>query len=461
MKILIVDDHVTTIKTVSLMLKSGGFTNIIECVDSSKVMHIIENENINLVLLDIEMPKIRGDELLPKIKKLYPDINVIMLTGVNEVDMVVKLIKLGADDYLLKPPNRSRILEVVKKISKIKELEINVQNLKNAFFKKELDNSSVFDDIKTVNTRMFSIFKYIEAIKHSKEPVLIIGETGTGKESIANSIHRVANKKGKFVSINIAGLNDELFSDTIFGHVKGAFTGAITNRVGLVEKAEAGTLFLDEIGDLELNSQVKLLRLLQENKYFPLGSDKEKTANIKIVMATNKNLKEMVENREFRKDLYYRIYTHQIDLPPLRERKDDISILINHFVKEACVSMDKNISIIPNELITLLKNYNFPGNIRELRALIFDAVSQTESKTTLSKKVIQKRIFLDKKTEIKAENNTQKVIFSENLPTLKEIELYLIEEAMKRSDNNQSIASQLLGISRQALNQRLKKINIR
>lgn len=461
MKILIVDDHITTIKTVSLMLKSAGFTDVVECVDSSKVMDIIENESIDLVLLDIEMPIFRGDELLPKIKKSYPNINVVMLTGVNDVDMVVKLIKLGADDYLLKPPDRNRILEIVKKINKIKELEYHVQNLKNAFFKKELENSSAFDDIKTVNTRMFSIFKYIEAIKYSKEPVLIIGETGTGKESISNAIHKVANKKGKFISINIAGLNDELFSDTIFGHVKGAFTGAIVNRVGLIEKAEGGTLFLDEIGDLELNSQIKLLRLLQEGKYFPLGSDKEKTANIKIVMATNKNLKEMVENKEFRKDLYYRIYTHQIDLPPLRERKDDIPILINHFVEEACSSMGKNISIIPNELITLLKNYSFPGNIRELRALIFDAISQTESKTTLSKKIIQKRIFLDKKTEIKTENNTEKVVFSENLPSLKEIELYLIEEAMKRSDNNQSIASQLLGISRQALNQRLKKMNIK
>jgi len=460
MNILIIDDHITTIKLVSLILKSGGYNNIIECVDSSKAIEIIRNNNIDLVLLDIEMPKISGDKLLEEIKKIYPNIDVVMLTGVNDVNMIVKLIKLGAADYLLKPPDKNRILEIIKKISEIKRLRNNVENLKNAIFKTEVENFNAFEDIKTVNNKMITIFKYIEAIKDSKEPVLVIGETGTGKELIANSIYKVSGRKGKFISINIAGLNDELFSDTLFGHVKGAFTGALNERIGLIEKASGGTLFLDEIGDLELNSQIKLLRLLQEGKYFPLGSDKEKTADIKIVMATNKDLTEMVRNKKFRKDLYYRIYTHQIILPPLRERKNDIAILINHFVIEANNSMNKNITIIPNELITLLKNYEFQGNIRELRALIFDAVSRTESKTTISKKVIQERLFTNKNEVPLNENQEEKISFAENLPTLKEMEFYLIKEAMSRSDNNQSIASQLLGISRQALNQRLKRMEL-
>jgi DNA-binding NtrC family response regulator len=460
MKILIVDDHITTIKTVALILKSAGFTDIIECVDSSKTMTILENNEIELVLLDIEMPNLSGDVLLPQIKKSYPSIDVIMLTGVNDVNMIVKLIKDGATDYLLKPPDRNRILEVVKKVSKIKKLEGNIKNLKDAIFKKAPDNIDAFKDIKTISYKMFTVFKYIEAIKDSKEPVLIIGETGTGKELIASSVHKISNREGKFISINIAGLNDELFSDTIFGHVKGAFTGAVNDRVGLIEQANNGTLFLYEIGDLELNSQIKLLRLLQEGTYFPLGSDKEKKSNIKIVMATNKNLEEMVSENKFRKDLYYRIYTHQIELPPLKERKDDIPILVNHFVKNACESMGKNQLLVPNELLILLKNYDFPGNLRELRALIFDAVSQTESKVTLSKNIIQERIY--SKPEIvpvlNFENN-EKIIFTDNLPTLKEIEILLINEAMKRSENNQSIASQLLGVTRQALNQRLKKMD--
>ena len=460
--ILIVDDHITTVKTVSLILKSGGFKDIIECTDSQMVMDILQNNKVDIILLDIEMPGISGDELLVKIKKVYPEIDIIMLSGVDDVNMIVKLIKAGANDYLLKPPNKNRILELIKKISKIKSLKSDIDSLKNAFFNREPENFEVFGCIKTVNPNMFNIFKYIEAIKYSKEPVLIIGETGTGKEMIAESVHNVSNLAGKFIPINIAGLNDELFSDTVFGHVKGAFTGANNNRVGLIEMAEGGTLFLDEIGDLELNSQIKLLRLLQEGKYFPLGSDKEKKANVKFVMATNKNLIEMVNGKTFRRDLYYRIYTHKVDLPALRDRKDDIPILIDHFVKDACRSMNKNLLNIPNELITVLKNYSFPGNLRELRALIFDAVSQTKSTTTLSKKVIEERIFPKVKSEIdnlaESVNQVEKVKFSEDLPSLKEVEALLIAEAMQRSENNQTIASRLLGISRQALNQRLKKM---
>ena len=459
MKILIVDDHITTLKTVSLILKSGGFKNIVETIESREVLNLIEKDKPDLILLDIEMPYLSGDKLLVEIKSKYPDISVIMLTGVNDVEMIVQLMKAGASDYLLKPPDRNRILEVVKKIEKIKSLEARIDKLKDAVLDSNIKNNEAFSEIKTISKNMLSIFRYLEAIRYSLEPVLITGETGVGKELFAKAVHKLSDRKGEFVPINIAGLSDELFSDTLFGHKKGAFTNAVTDRVGLIERANGGTLFMDEIGDLEPISQIKLLRLLQEGSYYPLGADKPIKSDIKIVMATNKNLEKMVEDNSFRKDLYYRLYTHRVTIPPLKERKIDINILVNHFIKEAATKLGKKELIAPNELFTLLNNYDFPGNIRELRALVFDAVTQTKSKSILSKKIIEDRIFIKyDKPSIKNVKNNQKVIFTENLPMLKEMEHIVILEAMKRADNNQTIAAKLLGITRQALNQRLKKM---
>jgi DNA-binding NtrC family response regulator len=294
----------------------------------------------------------------------------------------------------------------------------------------------------------------------SPQPVLITGETGVGKELVAKAIHQLSQRNGAFVPVNVAGLDDNVFADTLFGHRKGAFTGAEQPRSGLVEEASGGTLFLDEIGDLSPASQVKLLRLLQDGEYFPLGSDVGKRSDARVVVATNQDIQALQESGKFRKDLYYRICAHSIHIPPLRDRREDLLILVDHFLEKASKTLCKKKPTPPNELFTLLSTYSFPGNVRELQSMILDAVSGHKSgklsmdffKSYIRPK--QHSLDVDSRQLLPGENVL--VSFSERLPTLKQVEQFLISEAMKRASGNQSIAAQMLGVTRQALNKRLK-----
>ncbi|MDD8019322.1 MAG: sigma 54-interacting transcriptional regulator, partial [Bacteroidota bacterium] len=266
------------------------------------------------------------------------------------------------------------------------------------------------------------------------------------------------------VAVNVAGVDDNFFSDTLFGHKKGAFTGAETDRKGLIEKADNGTLFLDEIGDLSVESQVKLLRLLQDGLYYPLGSDTAKLSNARILVATHRDIETMQTSNTFRQDLYYRLKSHHIAIPSLRERKSDLPFLIDHLITKASEQLGKKRPTVPKELYTLLSNYSFPGNIRELEGMIFDAIGLHTS-GILSLESIRKKVSAhspDRNSKISSSNSAQKesdevVFFPGRFPTLKEIEETLIEEALKRAENNQTIAADLLGISRRALNNRLRR----
>jgi DNA-binding NtrC family response regulator len=305
---------------------------------------------------------------------------------------------------------------------------------------------------------MRSIFQYMEAIANSPRPVSITGETGVGKELVAKAVHTLSNRKGDFVPVNVAGLDDDVFADTLFGHKKGAFTNAWEARIGLIERAAGGTLFLDEIGDLSTTSQVKLLRLLQEGEFFPLGSDVAKRSDARIVVATNQDLDALQSSGQFRKDLYYRLCDHQIHIPPLRRRREDIAVLVEHFLEKVSKTLDKKKPTSPVELITLLSTYHFPGNIRELESMIFDAVSSHIS-GKLSMDSFKAHLSKGSVTDT-PDSPLEKgalISFSHQLPTLKQIEQLLIDEALKRANDNQSIAALSLGISRQALNKRLKK----
>jgi transcriptional regulator with PAS, ATPase and Fis domain len=301
---------------------------------------------------------------------------------------------------------------------------------------------------------MIAIFKYVEAISGSGEPILITGETGTGKELLAKAAHNVARPNGPFVAVNVAGLDDTMFTDTLFGHTRGAFTSASQVRKGLVEKAQGGTLFLDEIGDLDNSSQVKLLRLIQEKEYYPLGSDMPKCTDAHIVVATNKDLKKMMAEGTFRKDLFFRLAVHQINLPLLKNRRDDIPVLVHHFLAEAASTMGKTKPTPPKELFQLLDMYHFPGNLRELRSMVFDAVGQHQSRM-LSLSTFKLHMGL-KNSEITApkddsSQDTALLGSMEHLPTMREMEDILIREALERSRGNQSVAADMLGITRQTL----------
>lgn len=325
-----------------------------------------------------------------------------------------------------------------------------------------VENPKAFAEIVTNNKEMLSIFHYTESIARTSEPVLITGETGVGKELIAKTIHSLSARKGRFVVVNVAGLDDNMFSDALFGHTKGAFTGADKARQGMAERASGGTLCLDEIGELSFSSQVKLLRFLQDGEYLPLGRDEPKHTDARVVAVTNVDLWALQKADKFRKDLNFRLRTHHINIPPLRERMDDIPILVDHFLSQATTSMNKKKPTCPAELFPLLQTYSFPGNIRELKALIFDAVSRHKTRI-FSLKEFKSHIAREQKdrivpTEVESEE-TDLLIFPRKLPTIKQATQLLVDESLKRADGNQSIAAGMLGISHQALSKRLKDKN--
>ena len=463
--VLIVDDEEQFLLSAEFALNGSGLTNTITCSDSRKVMSILSEIPVSIITLDMTMPHISGSELLPQIVAEYPEIPVIIITAINEVDNAVESIKNGALDYLVKPVDDTRLITTIKRTIELSAVREENRRLKQYFLSDKLEYPEAFSEIITHNPKMRSIFQYIEAIASSPLPILVTGETGVGKELVARSIHQVSQRKGQFVPVNIAGVDDHLFSDTLFGHKRGAFTGADRDRKGLIEQAAGGTLFLDEIGDLEFESQVKLLRLIQDGTYFPIGSDVPKLSDTRILVATNANLNEMQRQAKFRKDLFYRIQAHHIHLPPLRDRKEDIPMLLTHFLEKAAKTLNKKTPAAPKELIPLLRNYTFPGNIREMEGLIFDAVTRHKSGILSMESFKEKVVFqhLDTTPDGNSLSYSEKaleetIIIPEGIfPKLKEMEQILVEEALRRAEGNQTIAAELLGLTRRALNNRLSR----
>jgi DNA-binding NtrC family response regulator len=337
--------------------------------------------------------------------------------------------------------------------------------LKERLLTGTLEHPHAFSETVTSSPRMRSIFEYVETVAPTYQPVLITGETGVGKELIARAIHALSNRAGEMVTVNVASLDDSMFSDTLFGHVRGAFTSAEAHREGLIERAAGGTLFLDEIGDLSSASQVKLLRLLQEREYFPLGSDTRRMSDARVVAATNHDIEQLKASGKFRNDLYYRLKTHRVHIPPLRERLGDLPQLLDHFLRKASATLGKKKPTPPAELVTLLATYSFPGNIRELEAMVFDAVSRHRSRK-LSMQSFKNHIANSTPSGGRASMalaGRDTTGFSDSLsgcaPTLREATEMLIHNAMVKARGNITIAAELLGISRSALSRRLQRRN--
>lgn len=461
--ILLVDDEPDILRGYKMTLGAAGINNLLLCRDSRDVMPILLENKIEVILLDLIMPNISGDELLSMIADDFPDIPVIIITGNNKVDMAVQCMKTGIFDYMLKPIEKNRLISGVKRALEIRGLQDENRLLKEHILSGELKNPDVFSDIKTQNRAMLGLFQYAESIAKSPQPVLITGETGVGKELMARAIHKLSRRKGALITTNAAGIDDNAFSDTLFGHINGAFTGADKARKGMVENASGGTLLLDEIGDLSSDSQVKLLRLLQEREYFPLGADLPKIADVKIIVATNRDLSALQESGRFRKDLYYRICSHHLDIPPLRERLDDLPLLVDYFIEKAAREFDKKPPSWPLELIALLSNYHFPGNIRELKSIIYDAVAGHKSKIMSLGRFeayIKKNSSVDGIVPEQFFTRQDSGFLSfKSIPTLEQVTCLLFAEAMKRSGNNKTMAARLLGISRQRLGRYLKNMS--
>ncbi|MCP3870124.1 MAG: sigma-54-dependent Fis family transcriptional regulator [Gammaproteobacteria bacterium] len=457
--VVLVDDESTVLFSSKMLLTSAGIRNLETVEDSRELLPLLARQEAAVVVLDLFMPYISGTQLLPEIVRDYPDIPVIVMTATQDVESAVSCMKEGAFDYLVKPVEESRFISSVKRALELRSLRQQVGALKRYLMSDHLEHDETFASIITVSRKMRSLFQYIEAIAGSGEPVLITGETGTGKELLAEAVHRLSGRTGAFMPVNVAGLDDTLFSDTLFGHKRGAFSGADSAREGMVSKAAGGTLFLDEIGDLKPASQVKLLRLLQEQQYYPLGSDMAKVSDVRILCATHHDLHNRMAEETFRSDLFFRLSVHQVEVPALRQRKEDIPVLVGYFIDQAAESLGKKTPEAPPELLNLLSNHHFPGNIRELRALVYDGVARHQSGGVLSMKSFRKAITTKQTV---AANLTQGAAKEEpgtdgRFLTLKEAEQAHIDLALQRSNGNQGIAATLLGISRPALNRRLAR----
>ncbi len=461
--ILVVDDEHDVARAITRTLRINGYNNLNRLSDSREVLNTIEDAGASLVLLDITMPHIKGDELLNEISARYPYLPVIMATASDSIELVVNCMRKGAYDYIKKPLSSGRLLASISGALEVWELRRENEALRNKEKEGVPQNPDYFKRIVTQNSEMTRLFRYIETIAPSSQVVMVSGETGVGKELVSYAIHKASGRKGSFIAVNVAGVDDGVFADTLFGHVKGAFTGAHTKRAGQIKKAAAGTLFLDEIGDLSLKSQIKLLRLLQEKVYLPLGADTVRESDARIIVATNKNLDEMVARGAFRRDLYYRLYAHHVAVPPLRDRFDDLPLLIDHFVRLAADELGTRVLKVPTQIYPYLRNYVFRGNIRELQAIILNAVSRQNGpylglntiETVITREKCQKRDSVKNTSE-----DMPLVSFGSALPTMKEMRHHLVKEALERADGNVSLAAKLVGITRQSLSQFIKRHHI-
>lgn len=458
--LLLVDDEEEILEVSELILRSSGFTNTVTCSDSREVEQLLKDQDFSLMLLDLTMPHKSGQEILELAARDHPALPTIIVTGSCEIRTAVKCMKIGAIDYLLKPLEKEEMICAVKKALELSELKREYDSFKQRVLNDSLEDPDAFADIITTNSAMRSIFQYVETIAPTPRPVLITGETGVGKDPLARAVHRLSRRTGELVVVNVAGLDDNVFSDTLFGHTKGAFTGAERAREGLVATAANGSIFLDEIGDLSNASQVKLLRLLQDGEYYPIGSDVLKHTDARIIAATNRSATSLANGNDFRADLFYRLRSQHVHIPPLRERPDDLPALVDHFLEKAASDLNKKKPTPPQELYSLLATYHFPGNVRELDAMVFDAVSHHTSKILSTERfkahLEANRSQANPHGPVSQRKATSFTTFEE-LPTLKEAQKLLIVEAMRRANQNQTIAAQLLGLTQSGLSKALKR----
>ncbi len=442
-KVLIVDDEPNAIKVLSAILIDAGF-NIISTTSGEKAINIVSEEDIDVVVTDLKMPGTDGMRLFDYVIENHPQIPVIFLTAYGTVDSAVNAMTKGAFYYFIKPPDYLKLKTIISKALEQRYLKKEIENLSKRFLK---DKNS----IRLIGTtpQMLKIFDTVEVVKDSVVSVLVCGETGTGKELIANALHFTSKRKDKpFIAVNCAAIPRELIEAELFGSEKGAYTGAVSKRIGKIEEASGGTLFLDEIGELELSVQAKLLRVLQENEIERLGSNKKIKVDFRLVYSTNRNLKKDVEEGRFRKDLFYRINIIMLELPPLRERIADIPLLVNEFIKEFCVRENKKIPEVADEVMQIFQKYHWPGNIRQLKNVIERAVVLSKNNIITLKELPEEFSEIDKDINL----NTNK--------TLKDIEKQAILNVLKECKGNKSKSAKILGISRKAFYNKLKEFQI-
>lgn len=480
-KVLIIDDVPENLRLLMGLLREFGF-EVATALNGTMALQALSKIQPDLILLDLMMSDMDGYEVCRRLKAdpKSADIPVIFISALSDNRDKLRAFDVGGVDYICKPFEAEEVLVRIRthldlrhalkvveqqkaeleqekgEREKTEETLTRYQEQLSGLLTGQLLHPKAFRTMLTQDKKMHALFQYVEALSCSNEPVMILGESGVGKELFAKAIHEVCAPQAPWVAVNIAGFDDNIFSDTLFGHIKGAFTDATQDRAGMVEHAAGGILFLDEIGELSHASQVKLLRLLQEKEYLPLGSDRPRKADCRIVVATNLDLHQQIKTSAFRRDLYYRLATHTLKIPTLRERKKDIPLLLEQFLEAAATQMKKKKPTYPLELLLLLENYSFPGNVRELRAMVFDAMSRHKNRM-LSMDSFKAAIGTRTTVDNHQATPNGELCFPQQLPTLKDISRLLTDEALRRTDGNQSMAARLLGITPAALSMRLKK----
>lgn len=454
--IVIIDDEKEITSSYEIFLKRAGHSDYMLFNSPAEFIGVMEDIEPAVVFLDLRMPQINGEELLDRLSRTHRNSSIFIVSGTEDVSTAVRCIKNGALDYIVKPIDKDRFHTAITKGLEIHRIKKELAQIKDSFPNTPLSSHPAFRRIITRSPSMTKVLKYVQMLSVNNTPVLITGETGTGKELLAEAVHLCSGRGGGFVPVNASALDENMFNDTLFGHKRGSFTGADRDRAGLLATAESGTVFLDEIGDLKESSQIKLLRLLQNREYLPIGSDRPLISNARIVAATNANLREKVDRGTFRQDLFYRLSAHTVHIPPLRERCEDIELLFHHFFSKQFSEHKENLPEIPSELIKSLRNHTFPGNVRELEAIVanYAVMFQLSSAGTseLKEFLAGHNVKMDSRDLSACYSSFS---YEGTFPSLKEMEQVLVEEALKRTSGNQSKAASLLGISRQALNKRV------
>jgi len=446
-KILVVDDEAIALQNLMHVLKKEGYS-VLGTQSGSEAVELLEKEPFDLVLTDLKMEQVDGMQVLKRSKEINPDMEVIMITGYATVETAIEAMKHGAYHYIAKPFKLDEVRKVVKEA--LEKVSLKRENIT---LKSQLSVYANTSGIITANKQMKNILSLAAQAASSDSNIVINGESGTGKELLARFIHASSRRaEGPLLSINCGTLNEELLTNELFGHEKGAFTGADSLKIGLIEQANGGTLFLDEITEMPMSMQVKLLRVLQEKEVLRVGGTRPIRVNVRFIAATNRNLQEEVQLGHFRNDLYFRINVVSITLPPLAARKDDIPALIRHFLNKYSVEMKKNVTAISPEVVDILTNYEYPGNVRELENIIERGVALTGDDTISLEHLpddLRGRVF---KTFRRSSEG--------KIPSLEDQEKAYIQWVLNETDGNKTLAAQYLAIDRVSLWRKLKKYGL-
>jgi DNA-binding NtrC family response regulator len=446
-RVLIVEDERSAREALGSGLSSVGY-QVLQAANGREGLRMALEGDVDVVISDMRMPEMDGLELLQELKKKQPDIEVIMVTAYGTIETAVEAMKRGAYDFVQKPINLGETRELVRKA--IEKRSLVRENLQ---LREQLRDKYKFSSIIGNSPRIAEIFQVIAQVAPTQATVLITGESGTGKELIANAIHYNSPRSSKpFIKVNCASLSETLLESELFGHERGAFTGAVGQRKGRFEIAAGGTLFLDEIGTLSPTVQVKLLRVLQEREFERVGGNTPIKVDVRLIVATNRDLKAAVDAGEFREDLYYRVHVVKIEVPPLRERREDIPLLVDHFIRKYAARNNKNVTGITDKALSVLRSGDYPGNIRELENMIENAVVLAQSD----------RITVDQLPQAMR----QKAVSPDSITvpmgvSIKEVEKEVIKATLERTGNNKTKAAALLGMGVRTLHRKIDEYRLR